>query len=330
MTLGRGVIRCVALTIFATGNGVFGASLSYESTDKIDTPRLFGEGIISTQDDEFGGQFSQDGQTIWFSKSVPRFHLDTIFLSTYRKKHWTTPQVAPFSGIWHDYDPTSSPDGKRLFFISDRPRSDGASRKNYDIWYIEEKTNGWSDPLNAGSPINGEWNSHFAVPTSNGTLYFTSDRPGSKGWLDVWRARLVDGHYEEPENLGDAINDKAWATFEVYVMPDESFMIVSTYGHDDSLGDCDLYISYQRNGVWQPLRNLGPNVNSAARDYTARATPDGKYLFFTSERGLPTGHRSTPWTYSEFTKALHGTHNGLGNIYQMDLSAALEVTRADK
>jgi hypothetical protein len=78
------------------------------------------------------------------------------------------------------------------------------------------------------------------------------------------------------------------------------------------------------------LQNLGPKVNSAARDYSARVTPDRKYLFFTSERGLPTQRRSSPWTYGEFTKALHSARNGLGDIYQMDLSAALEATRADR
>ena len=330
MTSFRCITGFAALALFAMSRGVCGSSFPYTSPDPISEPRLFGEGVISTQDDEFGGQFSQDGKTIWFSKSVPRFHLDTIFSSTYRNDRWTTPQVASFSGVWHDYDPTASTDGKRMFFISDRPHADGAPRKNYDIWYLEATANGWSEPINAGAPINGDWSSHFAVPSNNGTLYFTSDRPGSKGWLDVWRARFVDGHYEEPENLGDAINNKEWASFEVYVAPDESFMIVSAYGHDDSLGDCDLYVSYQRNGVWQLLQNLGPKVNSAARDYSARVTPDGKYLFFTSERGLPTEHRSSPWTYGELTKALRSPRNGLGDIYQMDLPAALEATRPDR
>ena len=297
----------------------------YTSKTPITTPQMFGEGIISTRDDEFGGQFSPDGKTLWFSKSVPRFHLDTIFISNYRGGRWSDPEVASFSGQWHDYDPTISPDGKRLFFISDRPRA-SETHAHYDIWVLDKTQNGWSDPKNLDSPINGDWSSHFAVATNNGTLYFTSDRPGSKGYLDVWRSRFVDGHYAEPENLGDVINNAAWANFEVYVMPDERFMIVSAYGHDDGLGDCDLYVSYNRGGIWQPLQNM-TNVNSAARDYSARVTPDGKYLIFTSERGLPTQTRSAPWTYREFTQAIRSPRNGLGDIYQIDLSAALPKPR---
>jgi WD40-like Beta Propeller Repeat len=304
--------------------------LPYQSSQPISSPQLFGEGVISTRDDEFGGQFSRDGKTMWFSKSVPRFHLDTIFTSTFRDGRWNAPQVASFSGIWHDYDPTLSSDGKRLFFISDRPHPNGTANSHYDIWYLDQTASGWSAPRNLGSPINGDWSSHFAVTVDSGTLYFTSDHPGSKGWLDVWRSSWVDGHYAEPENLGDAINNQAWANFEVYVAPDERYMIVSAYGHDDGLGDCDLYVSYRRDGVWQPLKNLGPNVNSAARDYSARVTPDGRYLFFTSERGLPTMERSKPWTYAEFTHAVRDTRNGLGDIYQIDLSAALQESDSAK
>jgi len=297
---------------------------SWASTTPIREPQLFGEGVISTDDDEFGGQFSPDGRTLWFSKSVPRYHLDTIFVSYYRKGVWNKPQIASFSGVWHDYDPTLSADGKRLYFVSDRPRADGKVHSNYDLWYLEATANGWSDPKNLGAPINGdEWGSHFAVTTRDGTLYFTSDRPGSKGFLDVWEARSENGSFQVPTNVGDAINNPKWGTLEVYVDPDKKYMIVSSYGHEDSLGDCDLYVSYRQNEVWQPLQHLAAPVNSAARDYTARVTPDGKYLYFTSERGVPTDERTKPWTYREFTGAVRGVRNGLGNIYRIELDAAL-------
>ncbi|MEO7326739.1 MAG: hypothetical protein ABIW82_18105 [Dokdonella sp.] len=295
----------------------------YASPTPMRTPHLFGENVISTGDDEFGGQFSIDGRALWFSKSVPRFHIDTIFVAQFRDGYWQAPEIASFSGIWHDYDPTLAADGQRLYFVSDRPRVDSKQHANYDIWYLDRTTGGWSAPKNAGAPINGSWSSHFAVTTRNGSLYFTSDHPGSKGYLDVWMSRLVGGRYQEPSNIGDVINHPDWANFEVYVDPDERYMIVSAYGHEDSLGDCDLYVSYRRDGVWQPLQNLGPGVNSAARDYSARVTPDGKYLIYTSERGVPTDKRATPWTYREFTSAIRGVRNGLGDIYQIDLDAAL-------
>ncbi len=315
-----------AIMVFAITSqaGVAGEKGGLRSGDApIREPRIVGEGIISTADDEFGGQFSLDGHTLWFNKSVPRSQLYTIFVSTFYNGGWSAPKVASFSGTWRDYDATLSADGSRLFFISDRPRSKGKPQANYDVWFLKKTHGGWSEPENAGSPINGDWSSHFAVATRAGTLYFTSDRPGGEGYLDVWRSRLRDGRYLEPENLGAAINNVNWANFEVFVAPDESYMIVSAYGHEDSLGDCDLYVSYQRDGIWMPLQNLGAPINSAARDYSARVTPDGKQLIFTSERGLPTDQRSSPWTYREFTSAIRGVRNGLGNIYEIDVSSAL-------
>jgi hypothetical protein len=70
-------------------------------------------------------------------------------------------------------------------------------------------------------------------------------------------------------------------------------------------------------------------VNSAARDYSARVTPDGRYLFHASERGLPTDAHPARWTYREFTTALRGVRNGLGNTYQIDLSVALPAPPRD-
>ena len=322
----RAIVRRLCVAIVFASQAALAAEPTlppYASASPIDTPRLFGENVLSTPDDEFGGQFSPDGNTLWFSKSVPRFHLDTIFQSHYRDGRWSEPEIAAFSGIWHDYDPSITPDGRRLYFISDRPRADGKPRHGYDIWYLDRTDGGWGEPKNAGAPLNGEWSSHYASVAANGNLYFTSDRPGSKGYLDVWMSSFVDGHYAEPVNLGAEINGEQWANFEVYVAPDESYLIVSAYGHADTLGDCDLYVSYRRDGAWLPLQHPGAPLNSAARDYTARVSPDGRYLFFTSERGMPTDTRTAKWTYREFTTAARSVRNGLGNLYQIDLAAAL-------
>jgi hypothetical protein len=285
-------------------------------------PRLWGEGVISTRDDEFGAQLTDDGGTVFFDRTVPRNQLYTIHVSHFSGGRWSPPEVAPFSGTWRDSDPVLSGDGTRLFFVSDRPRQ-GKPVQDFDIWYVERTASGWSrEARHLEGPPNSEGNEYFASSTRDGTLYFTSNRPGSKGGIDVWRSRLVDGRYAEPENLGDAINAPGRVNIEALVAPDESFLLVGAFGHPDGLGDCDLFVSWRKDGVWQPLQNLGPKVNSAARDYSPRLSPDGRYLFFASERGLPIQDRR-PGTYRELIAAMHGTLNGLGNIYQIDLKAAL-------
>src|SRR2546421_11040523 len=82
---------------------------------------MIGPGVISTPDDEFAGAITPDGQTIFFNRSVARSYLYYICIAHKTNTGWSKPEVAPFSGRWRDADPILSLDGKRLYFVSDRP-----------------------------------------------------------------------------------------------------------------------------------------------------------------------------------------------------------------
>ncbi|MDP9120009.1 MAG: hypothetical protein M3O15_01355, partial [Acidobacteriota bacterium] len=192
--------------------------------------------------------------------------------------------------------------------------------KGYNIWFLERTGSGtWSEPRDPGPPINGSGESHFASASRDGTLYFTSNRAGRIGGVDVFSSRLVGGRYTAPLNLGPAVNAPGWVNLEAYIFPDGKELVVAAFGHPEGYGDCDLFVSYLQNGAWSPLQNLGPKINSAARDYSPRLTPDGRYLFFASERGLPDRQRTRSLTYRELEADLHGTMNGLGNLYLVDV-----------
>jgi len=289
-------------------------------------PRMVGEGVISTPDDEFGGTFSPDGRTMLFNKSIPRSQFYVICESHWENGRWTAPRIAPFSGRWRDSDPVFSRDGLRVYFASDRPVA-GVDHHNFDIWSVPRRGDGWGEPENLGAPINSDRNEDFISFAANGTAYFTSAREGSQGYMDVWRSRLVGGRYTEPENLGAAINNKDWFNIESWISDDESFLLVGAFGHADSAGDQDIFVSYRKDGVFGPLKPLGPRVNTSAREYSPRISLDGKSFFFTSERGMTTQVRTRPWTREEFENAARSVRNGLGNIYRMSLEDALAGTR---
>jgi hypothetical protein len=63
--------------------------------------------------------------------------------------------------------------------------------------------------------------------------------------------------------------------------------------------------------------NLGPEVNTAQRDYSPRLAPDGHTLIFTSERYFGTAGQRLDW--KSITKGLASLQNGQGNIYSVDL-----------
>ena len=64
-----------------------------------------------------------------------------------------------------------------------------------------------------------------------------------------------------------------------YIAPDESYIIFDGK-RSSGYGDCDLYISFQKNGTWTEAYNLGPEINTEMCEMTASVSPDGTYLFF--------------------------------------------------
>lgn len=293
-------------------------------------PKMFGEGIVSTPDDEFGGTFSPDGRTMLFNKSIPRSQFYVVLETRWKDGRWTPPDVAPFSGRWRDSDPVFSKDGSRVYFASDRPVG-GQDKKNFDIWSVSRRADGsWGEPENLGAPINSDKNEDFISFAGDGTAYFTSGREGSAGPLDVWRSRLdpATGKYGTAENLGPTINRPEWMNIESWIADDESFLLVGAFGHTDGPGNSDIFVSYRRSdGSFGDLVPLGPKVNTEAREYSPRISLDGKSFFFSSERGMPTQKRTKPWTRAEFDEACRSVRNGLGNIYRMTVDEALAGTR---
>ena len=68
---------------------------------------------------------------------------------------WSDPEVLPFSEEYVNNEPCLSPDGKRLFFVSNRPRSGkGEGEKLPDIWVVEKTAGKWGEPRNLGEPVN--------------------------------------------------------------------------------------------------------------------------------------------------------------------------------
>jgi len=293
----------------------------YTAPVALPEPVLFAEGVISTADDESHPQFTSDGRTLYFLKNSPSFNFWTIVVSRFEAGKWTTPEVAPFSGQYSDADPFITADGSKFFFISTRPVDD-KPKTDTDIWVMERTPDGWGEPQDLGGVVNSATNEWFPTVAANGTLYFGSARPGGKGAVDLWRSRLVNGKYVEPENLGDVINSAA-SEVEPYIAPDESYLIFAAAGRPDGHGAFDLYISFQKDGVWSPPKNLGDKINSSAWDFSPKLSPDGKYFFFTSARGFSDQPQKSRLNYKELLQKLHSPRNGLRDIYQVDASVVL-------
>jgi Tol biopolymer transport system component len=295
-------------------------------------PQLFGANVISTADDESHPAFTPDGKTLYFLKNDPSFNHWTIVVSHEENGSWSTPEVASFSGQFSDADPFITADGQRFFFISTRPVN-GKPKEDTDIWMmrregaaagfgagtVNKTTGDWGTPEHIDA-VNSETNEWFPTVSKNGNLYFGSERFGGKGKCDLYVSRLVDGKYQAPENLGEPINT-AGNEVEPFIAPDESYIIFAGTGLPESRGAYDLYVSFRRDGAWTKPRNLGDKINSVAWDLSPKISPDGKWFFFTSNRGFADKPLEKRLGYGELLQKLHSPGNGLRDIYKIDISA---------
>ena len=89
-----------------------------------------------------------------------------------------------------DQRPSIRSDGLEIFFFSNRPAQGGAAcATNNDLWVAKRETLSqvWDTPENLGPIVNGEFNDLQPYIASDGrTLYFTSNRPGGPGLLDLY------------------------------------------------------------------------------------------------------------------------------------------------
>lgn len=280
-----------------------------------DTPEIFAPDIISTNMNAAKIVFSPDGKEIFFRLMNYNHSFYTIVFMRQENGVWSKPEIAPFSGKYHDNDPYFSLDGKQLFFASNRPLEGQKVPKDHDILVVERKESGWSTPVNLGLIVNSDKHDTNPAVSQNRTLYFASNRDGGKGNHDIYMSKLINGKYAQPENLGDAINT-SFTESGPYIAPDESYIIFNRYSSDTGRG---LHISFRNNdGSWSKALNMGKKINTENAGIHGFVSPDSKYLFFTSERSPYFPHPDHNLTYDEIVKIFNSPLNGSYNIYWVD------------
>jgi Tol biopolymer transport system component len=139
--------------------------------------------------------------------------------------------------------------------------------------------------------------------------------------------------------LGPEINSAYFET-DPYVSPDEHLLVFASAGEGPpGNGDRqetvmgggvlysrgDLYVSTNEQGKWSAAKHLQHGINTFGDESAPSLTPDGNYLFFTSERSTFTIPMRPRVTYEKMEEMLHSTLNGHGNVYFISVDA-LELT----
>ncbi len=164
---------------------------------------------LNTGDNEGAQTISADGRFLFFTgcnREDGQGKCD-IYFSVNDNNKWSVPLNLgfPINTAYSEKHPSLSPDGKKLFFASDRPGGYGG----LDIWMSKLERNGiWSFPVNIGENINtpGNEQSPF-IHSDNKSLYFSSEGHMNMGKGDLFLSRLdSSGKWSSALNLGYPIN----------------------------------------------------------------------------------------------------------------------------
>ncbi len=311
------LMLCIANTFT-----VHAQSYALSLTNPPNSLQLLGEGFVSTAMNERDFALSADGKEIYFTISTPHSTFQTIVYSKQLSDtKWTTPEIVSFAGRYSDLEPSFSSDGQTLYFASNRPLS-GDAIKDFDIWKVQRTATGWGEPINLGSPVNTPSDEFYPSIASNGNLYYTATYKEGPGREDIYMSVLKDMGYQKPVALDTTINSKFYE-FNAFVDPDEQYILFTSYGRKDEKGGGDLYMSLKdKHGRWQQAQRVTA-LNSAQLDYCPYVSPDGKSLFFTSNRHTLEASFTNPTSYTAIRQEWSNLLNGTGNIYWIDFREVL-------
>lgn len=255
--------------------------------------------------------FSPDGkEAYWQLNEGNGSRLQAIYVSKYKDGIWTKPEVAFFSTLvpgGMDDAPFISPDGRQLFFLSNRPVTEGDKSGKYNIWVMDRTRDGWSTPRPLSPVINSLGGIHWMLSVDlNGNLYFGTWEPRENGKTtgDIYCSRFVEGKYMKPEKLGSEINVAGY-NYSPFIAPDGSYLI---YSRGEPSKPIKLFICFLKtDGKWTNPRDLSSfiGLGTANKDILQGdcpvVTPDGKYLFFRDDIN---GSLRPYWIEAGFIKTL--------------------------
>lgn len=243
--------------------------------------------VINSSFHEYSPLVSMDGNTMIFTSNRPdkaepanafsRF--EDIYISRKVNGQWSEPtKISPNINIrFNDAAASLSGDGKTLMLYYEYGGG--------DIYTSTLKDDEWTKPVPLNENINTPlfWETSGFLTADGQKLYFTSNRPGGIGNLDIYASEMEKtGDWGKATNLGPVINTIGREDAPV-VSPDGQTMYFSSDGHP-SMGGTDIFKSELKDGKWQKPVNMGYPVNSVEDDSFFAIAEDRKRAYFSTLR----------------------------------------------
>lgn len=247
---------------------------------------VFAKGLVSTDAYEHSAPaFSPDGTRVLWTIMRSNY-TGYIVEMTFADGQWSKPAPPSFASTdSDDYYPAFSADGQTLHFASRRKLpTETEKNEKLRLWKVTRKGESWDNPVPMDEKLLLFKENFGHSVAKSGNIYFSFPEEGGK-MLDIAYAQKTKDGFAPPQKLMGGISTERYEDGP-FIAPDESYLIFESDRPEGMEGSIDLYISFkQKNGEWGKPRNMGPAVNSKFTERFAKVSPDGKYLFFGSNRG---------------------------------------------
>lgn len=204
---------------------------------------------------------------------------EEIFISTKENGAWAQAKaLTEVNSAFHESTLALSADGNTLFIYKDENRG--------DIFVSERKSGGWSEPIPLPGLINSSYEENsVTISKDEKTLFFSSNRPGGFGGLDIYSATLdTKGQWSNIKNLGTKINSDADEDGP-FIYQDGKTLYFSSKGLK-GMGGYDIFKSVfdAATGEWSDPENVGFPINTPDNDIFIFLNKDGKRGYYASVR----------------------------------------------
>lgn len=227
--------------------------------------------------------FTSRKKTANDSVAIDGKYFENIYYSVSNGKKWGDPiLLSDAFADGHKASVSVSFDGRTmLLYKSNTVISDNSGGDFYISYRTGYK---WSKPTKLSENINSlSRETHAALSADGNTIYFSSDRPGGKGNLDIYKSvKTLDGKWGLAINLGDKINTER-DEISPYIHADNKTLYYSS-NRKLTVGGFDIYSSQLVDDNWTEGVNMGYPINSTRDDVYFNITADGKRAYMASRR----------------------------------------------
>ena len=216
---------------------------------------------------------SFDGNTIVFTER--RGLINVILFSKRVRGKWQNPlEITDQLKAGEDCSSCAlNNDGTELFIY----KNDMFDGNIYSSKYVNDE---WSPIVKLNKNINTKfYESHASVSADGSRLFFTSNREGGLGGLDIYMSEKESGgDWGVPVNLGPGINTP-YNEDNPFITTNDSALYFCSEGHN-SMGGYDNFKSRRINSEWKKAENLGFPINTTDDDKFFQPSNNGMNAFY--------------------------------------------------